>query len=132
MPFTPALSVKVLKFDDEHKKLIGYADALGAAMKEGKGKDVMSKVLADLVNYTKTHFKSEEDMMQKYNYPGFAEQKKQHTDFVAKVADMQQKFEAGNAMISVEVINFLNNWVVNHIQKVDAQYGPFFNEKGLK
>jgi hemerythrin-like metal-binding protein len=132
MPYTAALSVKVAKFDEEHKKLIGYVDALGAAMKEGKGKEVIGKVLVDLVNYTKTHFKNEEAEMQKYNYPGYAEQKQQHTLFVAKAEELKKNYDSGNTMVSVQAITFLNTWIVNHIQKIDGQYSGFFNEKGVK
>ncbi|MDR2868850.1 MAG: bacteriohemerythrin [Deferribacteraceae bacterium] len=132
MEFTPAMSVKILKIDTEHKKLISLTDTLDKAMKEGKGKDVITKVLDELLTYTKTHFKGEEEMMAKYSYPGIDEQKQQHTTFVNKIAELQTKYKAGNTMISVDAIGFLNKWIVNHIQKIDMKYSTFFNEKGVR
>jgi hypothetical protein len=29
-------------------------------------------------------------------------------------------------------MNYLSEWLQNHIKIVDKKYGPFFNEKGLK
>ena len=33
--------------------------------------------------------------------------------------------------ISIEVMNFLKDWLSNHILGSDKRYGPFLNGKGL-
>ena len=38
---------------------------------------------------------------------------------------------SGNAMISMEVMDFLKDWLVNHIQGADKVYGPFFKSKEI-
>jgi hemerythrin len=48
------------------------------------------------------------------------------------VAEFKAKFEAGQTALSIEVLNFLKDWVGNHIQGTDKKYGPFFNKNGLK
>ena len=33
--------------------------------------------------------------------------------------------------MTVEVMNFLKDWLSNHIQTSDKKYGPFLNSKGV-
>jgi len=124
-------SVKVKQMDDQHKKLIDIINHLHDAMKAGKGKEAVNKVMTDLVAYTKTHFATEESLMKLHAYPGYDDQKKAHSALVTQVADIHKKFEAGNAPLSQDVMSFLKDWLVKHIQGTDKKYGPFLNEKGV-
>ncbi len=125
-------SVNVKEIDDQHKKLIALLNELHGAMSVGKGKDAMSAVLKNLIDYTAYHFSTEEKYMQQFNYPGYVYHKGEHSDFVKQVLDFQRKFEAGQTSVTIDVIKFLNGWVTDHIQGTDAKYGPFFNKNGLK
>jgi hemerythrin len=132
MPWNDSLSVKVAQFDNEHKKLIGLVDELMEAMRQGKGRDLISRTIHQLVDYTNTHFKAEERAMQQFGYPGYGVQKAQHDEFVSKVTELQEDYDKGNPSITITALNYLTNWVTNHIKKVDSEYGAFFNEKGLR
>ncbi|MDR0499075.1 MAG: bacteriohemerythrin [Holophagales bacterium] len=132
MPWNESLSVKVSRFDNEHKKLIGLVDELIEAMSQGKGRDILSETLRELLNYTVIHFKNEEQAMQKYGYPAYEFHKAQHDEFVNKAMELKEGHENGHTAISVTVLHFLNTWVANHIKKTDFEYAAFFKEKGLK
>lgn len=125
-------SVNVKEIDEQHKKLIGQLNDLHAAMSAGKGKDVMSKVLKNLIDYTAYHFSTEEKYMQKYAYQDYTKHKAEHDAFVKKVLEFDAEFEAGKATVTIELIKFLNGWVSGHIKGTDKQYSQFFNEHGLK
>ncbi len=124
-------SVKVRRFDDEHKKLVSLIDQLHEAMRAGKGRQNLGNLLSQLVDYTKTHFVNEEKLMLEQNYPGYSTQKIAHASFVSKIEESQLKFQAGNVSLSVDLFNFLKDWLVTHIQGSDRQYGDFFNGKGI-
>jgi hemerythrin len=51
---------------------------------------------------------------------------------VAQVVDIQNKFKAGEAMVSMELMTFLKDWLVNHIQGTDKKYSSFLRGKGVK
>ena len=131
MQWNDRLSVGVEVFDGEHKKLVGMLNDLSDAMQAGHGNDALGKILSDLVSYTVTHFAHEEQDMDKYGYPDAAEHKKIHRELEAQAADVQKKFEAGaSATLSFEVLNFLKNWLLKHIQVTDKKFGAFLLEKG--
>lgn len=129
--WSPALSTGVTEFDNQHKKLIGYANELHTAMAAGKGKDVLGKVLANLINYTATHFAAEEKLMVQHKYPDLAVQQQEHRALVDKVNALKRDFDSGKLTLSLEVMNFLKEWLAKHIQGSDKKYGPFFNGVGI-
>lgn len=124
-------SVGIREMDNQHKKLADIINELNDAMSLGKGKDVLGRVLSSLVDYTKTHFSAEERLMKTHGYPEYSQQKSEHDDLTKKVFDIQQKYLDGKTMISLEVMNFLKNWLINHIQGSDMKYASFLNNKGV-
>ncbi len=129
--WSDSYSVRVASFDEQHKKLIVLIDELYHAMKQEKTKDVMENLLKELAKYTVYHFKGEEELMLQYNYPEMVTHKKEHDVFVKMITDYQDQFIAGKKTISLELFNFLCDWLINHINGTDKKYGAFFNSKGL-
>ncbi|MDR2400954.1 MAG: bacteriohemerythrin [Deferribacteraceae bacterium] len=126
------LSVSILMFDTEHKKLISIINRLDDAMKQGKGNTLVSPILKELINYTKTHFTHEERIMQQHKYPNIDVQIKEHKGFVDKITSMEKDFADGKAMLSLSLSNFVSSWIQNHIMKTDKAYTKFLNEKGVR
>ncbi len=125
------LSVNIKSLDNQHKKLIGVINELHDAMKEGQANNIISKVLLDLSNYAKIHFQSEEALFEKYNYPEKITHKKEHDAFAKKVEKYIDDYKNGKTNLSIEVINFLTHWLINHIQKSDRAYSDFLNNHGI-
>jgi hemerythrin-like metal-binding protein len=126
------LSVGILMFDTEHKKLVSIINKLDDAMKQGQGNALIAQVLKELITYTKTHFIHEERVMQQHKYPGLDAQVKEHKGFVDKIVSMEQDLASGKALMSLSVSNFVSAWIKNHIMKTDKSYTKFLNEKGVK
>lgn len=130
--WSPTYSVNVKEIDLQHQKLVEMINALHDGMKAGKGKEVMSKVLKDLADYTKYHFGYEEKLFDQYKYPDTMIHKRQHADLVKQVLDYISKFEKGETLLTMQLMNFLQDWLINHIVKSDKNYSSFFNAKGIK
>lgn len=125
-------SVSVSEMDNQHKELMNILNELYDAMSARKSNEVLSSVITKLLNYTRKHFTAEEMYMQKYNYPAYANQKKEHDFFVNKIQEFQKDLNAGKLTLSIDISTFLKNWLVNHISVEDKKYGSFFNAKGIK
>ena len=127
-----SLSVNVVEIDKQHQKLVGMINDLNDAMRERKGKDVLGKIITSLIDYTVSHFSTEEKYFDQFGYTETVSHKKKHSKFTQKVSAFKTKFDTEPMGLSIEVINFLSDWLQNHIMTIDKKYGPFFNEKGLK
>ncbi len=125
------LSVEVKEIDDQHKKLIEQLNKLNEAMREGKGKEVAEDILSELVKYTDYHFRTEEKYMKRFDYDGYGEHKRAHENFVEEVTEFQEKFEEGSVGLTVKMMNFLKNWVTEHIDGLDQKYVECFKENNL-
>ncbi len=113
---------KLPDVDREHHTLVDMVNRLHAAMVAGTAHDVMQQTLADLLAYTKTHFANEERMMKQSGFPGFAAHKQLHDGLTAQVHDFVARHNAGRAAISIQLLQFLRKWLVEHIQNSDKRF----------
>ncbi len=127
------LSVGVAVIDEDHKKLVAMVNELYEAIQGGHGRDALGKILDGLVSYTVMHFAREEKFFLETGYADAIAHKKEHADLTRQVLDVQAKYKAGaTSTLSLEVMNFLKNWLVQHIQGSDKKYGPHLNAKGIR
>jgi hemerythrin len=100
-------------------------------MGAGKEKDVLGKVLQELIQYVNTHFKTEEDYMVKYSYPEYEAHRYEHEKLTDEIKRFYEDFNAGRALLTIQIMNFLRNWLMDHIVVKDKKFGKFLNEKGM-
>ncbi len=132
MTWTEKLSVGVAVLDDDHKKLVNMVNELHDGLRAGKGKDVLGEILAGLVSYTQFHFKREEQLFSSTAYLAAAAHKKEHDDLTKQVLDVQTRFRNDDgSCLSIDVMTFLKNWLVKHIQGSDMKYSPHMNARGI-
>jgi hemerythrin len=117
--------------DEQHQRLFEIMEQLHKAMTEGKGNAALAEVLKSLHDYSEEHFSKEEQYMQTFGSSGLAEQKKQHTIFIQKISDYQISLNDKKLGLSIEVMTFLKDWLINHIQETDSKYAKSFNEHNL-
>jgi hemerythrin-like metal-binding protein len=125
-------SVGIAQIDAEHQKLIGLVNDLNAAMLQGRANELMGEIFDNLISYTATHFGHEEGLMRLHSYPELAEHKAEHDRLVEKVKLLQEEFHSGSMIISLDLMAFLRNWVVDHICGMDKKYSPHLQAAGMK
>jgi len=126
------LSVKIKEFDDEHKNLVQMINELYDNMKVGKGKEVLEEILNRLVKYTVHHFAHEEKLMNQYNYPDVKIHKAAHDNLVKQVNELKQNLDSGKTVLTINVLEFLKEWLNAHIMGTDKKYTNYLNAKGIK
>ncbi len=132
IPWDEKYSVRIKSIDEQHKKLFGMVNELHEAMLHGKSKEVMGKVLAELVNYTASHFAIEEEYMKKHSFNGYAAHKKEHDDLAKQATDVLNNFTSGKVVLSMAVMDFLKDWLYKHILKTDLLYVDDLIAKGVR
>lgn len=134
MPFanwTPELAVGLAVVDQQHQGLFEAVNALHDAMQAGKGREELGRVLRFLRQYVLDHFKAEEAMMVASGYPNYEKHRRIHEALTAQVTDLDAKFSRGATMLSIEVLHFLRDWLVQHIQIEDRALGAWIRIHGL-
>jgi len=125
------LSVNIREIDAQHKKLVDMVNGLHDAMKEGKAETMLMKIIADMKQYAASHFGMEEQYLKNHGYPDYPAHKMEHDKFVAKVIQVEKDCKSGKCAISMDILNFLSNWLVNHIKGTDKKYSQFLNNLGI-
>ncbi len=125
-------SVGVAELDGHHKKLISMINELHLAMNSDRGQRLVKTIISEMLDYARMHFEIEEGYMRQVEYLGLLGHFREHENFVNKARDLQQRSEEGEFVLSLEVIQFLSDWLKTHILETDMKYVPLFKEKGLR
>ena len=126
------LSVGIPSIDQQHKTLVDMINELNSAMINKKSRSVMLNIVDGLKQYVVTHFSAEEKLFDQFRYPETQPHKVIHQKFVEKVSEFEEALKSDQATVSIDVMNFLKDWLVEHIMGTDKQYGPFLKKHGVK
>ena len=132
IPWTSTLATGVKIIDTQHKMLFDLVNKLYVAMRSGQGNAVLEKILDELANYTVMHFATEEKYFDQFGYRDSVAHKKIHKELTAQVVDYIGKFKSGEVAMSMDIMAFLRDWLVNHIGMTDIRYAKFFLDHGLE
>jgi hemerythrin len=109
------------EIDAQHKQVFAIAGELHPAMVAGADKTALGAILTRLLSYSRMHFDTEEDLMQASHYPEYAQHKAEHDALTGQVRAFQQSFDAGRAEMTLELVQFLNDWLGHHITDPDRK-----------
>jgi hemerythrin len=116
-------SIGVELLDGHHRKLIELLNKAYTLVTQGDNLTELSKLLNELINYAHYHFTAEEEMMHQYQCENIEKHEMQHIDFIKKIIAYKKDFSAGGEQLSAEVFDFMTNWLLNHILKIDMEMG---------
>jgi hemerythrin len=132
MPWSDSMSLGIESIDNQHRWLVGAVNTLHDELSgsEPPRREVVGKILEGLVDYSVNHFILEEELFQRFGYPETIAHKAEHDGFSAKAMELLFRFEDGDT-VSLETLEFVKDWLMHHILKVDKAYAPFLRSKGV-
>jgi len=120
------------EIDEQHKMLFDIMNRLWAAIVRNADSAAVAGILEDLERYTVLHFTEEETFMRSIDYPNFDEHVTYHRKFVQKIVEEKALAQKGER-VSLDLLHFLRDWLVNHILIEDKRYvAQFHSEKRSK
>ncbi len=122
-PWSSEFSVGVREMDAQHRHLVGLLNRLHNAMAAGQGRAALASVLNELAQYTQAHFRAEEALMQQHNFPDLVSHRAEHERLAATVRRHIADLQASKITLTVQVMQFLKEWLVTHIMGWDKEYG---------
>jgi hemerythrin-like metal-binding protein len=122
--------VHIAEIDADHRNLFALADRIHEHVVSGAGHGAILLALGHLVSYVQEHFDREERLMERVAYPDIAEHKKIHQMLQQIVHSMHRIYTTDpNAVDPQKLLEFLRDWLQNHIVKSDLLYEPWVNNR---
>lgn len=122
----------IVDIDTQHQKMFQIINNLFARMTQSEAQNEIPAILKELTDYAEYHFATEEKYFTKFQYPAKDEHMLMHTAYKNEVAKFISKQVGNIYTLPYEIIDFLENWWINHIQNADKKYVSWFHEHGLK
>jgi len=115
--------------DSQHRQLVDILNIVMDGLKAPTGDIATQTALKRLIDYTKSHFSTEDSLMVEHKYPDIATHRKQHSDLIAKVDALHADVKSGKQLVGPKTVMFLQNWLVDHILKTDKKLATFLVAK---
>ncbi len=125
-------SVGISMIDEEHKKFIDIINKAIVTKEHNDNPEEIREVLHEMIKYALNHFATEEINMIKFNFPEYQSHRNEHLDFTDKTIAIINKVIKGDKIAANQILEYLKQWLVNHIQGTDKKYISCFIKNGLK
>ena len=125
-------SVDISLIDEQHKKLFELINKASIVEKSSNNPKEVLEILDEMTEYALKHFRIEEHYMKEFNFSGYEAHRDEHIDFTSTAIDYKNRAICGDYKIINEILEYLTQWLVNHIRIADKEYQSCFKKNGLK
>jgi hemerythrin-like metal-binding protein len=117
--------------DDQHGILMDTVNELRLALVHGCGAEKVGEHLDRLIEFTRMHFWSEEQLMEQAGFPGLANHRAGHHRMLAEMLQAAHRLQHGEGIQMRAMLCTLRDGYIEHIEGLDREYGPWLNERGI-
>jgi hemerythrin-like metal-binding protein len=117
--------------DNQHAILMDTMNELRLALAHGAKRAETDQLLNKVIEFTRMHFRSEEQMLERYDFPALAEHRAEHLRLLAELEDAVSREQLGGAMTTNDLLCFLHDWFIGHVEGVDQKYGQWLNARNV-
>jgi hemerythrin-like metal-binding protein len=125
------LETGIPALDSHHEGIFDCINNFFQKCDEGGGAEGVIDLFNSLDSYTRKHFSYEEKLQSYNNYPGLAEQQKQHAIFLADLAELKRILETTGPTkeLTLNIKGKLIRWFSHHIKSIDKDFVDFLKAK---
>lgn len=114
-------SVGISKIDKQHKRYVTILNRIIARQFKGNDDKEIEGILDDLQEYTKEHFRTEEEYMLEHHFSGYKEHRNEHHRFRDRLFEARKEYAKYRQLISVNLFNFVWDGFSQHILSSDKR-----------
>ena len=120
--------IHVPKMNSQHQKLVGIMNRLYDRHHAKAPKAELDKIVLELRDYTVLHFREEEALLDKLEFPQRQVHKSIHQKLLEDFGTHYQAF-AATGLLSEKFFDFLRLWLTSHILHIDRKYGDYAQQQ---
>jgi hemerythrin len=116
----PEYNLGIPIVDEQHRGIVTIINSFFYGMQNKHGEDLLVPIYGMISEYTRIHFKVEEDFLEKCNYPELKEHKEFHRELIDKLNTVGKKSVRQHD--TKEFFEFLKEWWISHICDKDRAF----------
>ncbi|QWV93134.1 bacteriohemerythrin [Geomonas oryzisoli] len=117
------------QIDEHHHKLVDILNRCYRALMLHDHSHELAGVVAELLEYTQYHFQTEEQLMAALHYSAAPSHAAAHRKFINSIHNFKDRSDAGESFVAIDVLVFLKDWLVGHIQNTDRAFINFISDR---
>ena len=120
--------------DAKHREIFRQAAKFLKSGRKGKSKIELAEMLNFFELYVSDHFKMEEDLHLKYNYPQHNAHKAWHDDYRKQCLALREQYTAAGVefQLAIKTIVFTIEWLSTHICNADKAFANYIRHGNLQ
>ena len=111
--------------DEQHQHLFLLYNKTYSSYVDEENTINLFSIIDELYDYVVYHFAAEEKLMLVSGYPDYNKHADEHRKFARRISEYKLDLLTRRKSIAEDMIFYLGNWLVNHIAKIDVQYGDY-------
>jgi hemerythrin len=125
------LATGSIEIDLQHRELFERFGKFSAAFDQGTETRSLLELLTFLEEYARTHFAYEEEIQERYSYPGLAGQVKSHELFMQDIKALRKKIESAGPTheLATNLKGKMIRYLIQHLRNDDRKLGDFLRGK---
>jgi hemerythrin len=116
------------ELDGHHKKMFEIINVLYELSVGRASREETDRIIQDVSAYAQYHFSAEEETLEKVGYPQLDRQASAHRAFSRRLDEHRRLLFASPGALSQEMLQFLKEWWLNHILRMDRDYASYVKE----
>ncbi len=116
--------------DHDHHFMINFINTIELVLQKPEEKEMLLAVIEQLREYASNHFRREESIQRRIQYPQSIHHKNEHTQLMKDIDSLIIEIESTKSAEEIAnrsegIIGVLRDWLINHVLKEDMKLKPY-------
>lgn len=124
----------IAEIDFQHRNLINTFNRAGAELGDDSNEVIWERFTYELLSYSLYHFSTEEKLAAQHAYDlenvaAAQAHQAQHRYYTTQLTAIREQLRLGVLVEKAQFLDFLRNWLIDHILHTDQLLAAFIHEK---
>ncbi len=124
------IGIKII--DEQHEYFFSVLSRVIDSVGLPESKEKIDEIFKEIEKYMTVHFLTEEKYFKKFNYKGAKKHIEQHEKFKKKIQEIRRQYYNDQITSSFNLTDFLEDWLIKHLDGMDKKYVKYFHDHGLR